>query len=363
VACLTEFALVPFSSGLGILAFGSLNTIGTMDIAVVIPSFKVRDHILSVLRSIGPEVSRIYVVDDQCPQFSGKFVQEQCQDPRVEVIYNKVNQGVGGATIAGYRRALLEGADIIVKIDGDGQMDPAAIPNLVRPIQKGSADYTKGNRFYALENLEGMPLMRKIGNAGLSFVSKVSSGYWQVMDPANGYTAIHAGALSLLPLAKIERRYFFESDMLFRLNTIRAVVREIPMKAIYGEEKSNLSIFKVLRDFPAKHLCRFVKRVCYSYILRDFNVCSVELLAGVSLLAFGSIFGAYNWYYAAVSQVSTPTGTIMLAVLPIIVGVQLLLAAISTDVINVPKEPLQEIFDFEEISVRPSIPEQRVAND
>jgi len=334
-----------------------------MDIAVVIPSFKVRDHILSVLRSIGPEVRRIYVVDDHCPQLSGKFVEDQCRDPRVEVIHNKSNQGVGGATIAGYRRALLDGADIIVKMDGDGQMDPAAIPTLVRPIQKGSADYTKGNRFYALENLEGMPLMRKIGNAGLSFISKVSSGYWHVMDPTNGYTAIHAGALSLLPLAKIERRYFFESDMLFRLNTIRAVIREIPMKSIYGEEKSNLSILKVLGDFPSKYLSRFVKRVCYSYILRDFNVCSVELLAGLSLVTFGSVFGAYHWYHAAVSQASTPTGTIMLAVLPIIVGVQLLLAAISTDVMNVPKEPLQEIFDFEKAAVRVRISEQRVAND
>lgn len=334
-----------------------------MDIAVVIPSFKVRDHILSVISRIGPSVSRIYVVDDKCPQQTGKHVQEKCRDPRVEVVFNETNQGVGGATMAGYRRALVDGATVIVKLDGDGQMDPAAIPSLVRPIQKGSADYTKGNRFYALENLEGMPFLRKIGNAGLSFISKVSSGYWNVMDPTNGYTAIHAGALSLLPLSKIERRYFFESDMLFRLNTIRAVVREVPMKAIYGDEKSNLSIIKVLRDFPAKHLTRFVKRVCYSYILRDFNVCSIELISGIGLLLFGAVFGAYHWYHAAMTQVATPTGTIMLAVLPIIVGVQLLLAAVSLDVANVPQEPLQESVELGMAAVRGKIPAQKVAND
>jgi dolichol-phosphate mannosyltransferase len=256
----------------------------------------------------------------------------------------------------------LSGADIIVKLDGDGQMDPAAIPHLVRPIESGSADYTKGNRFYALENLEGMPFFRKIGNAGLSFITKVSSGYWNVMDPTNGYTAIHAGALSLLPLAKIDRRYFFESDMLFRLNTIRAVVREVPMKAIYADEKSNLSILKVIRDFPAKHFNRFVKRVCYSYLLRDFTVCSIELFAGIVMVLFGTVFGAYHWYYAAMNLTSTPTGTIMLAVLPIIVGVQLLLAAVSLDIMNVPKDVLQGTVPMEQMPDRARQLDRRAAN-
>jgi glycosyltransferase involved in cell wall biosynthesis len=186
-----------------------------MNVAVVIPTYKVRSHILSVVERIGSAVSKIYIVDDKCPEGSGQFVLERCRDSRVEVIFNQVNQGVGGATIAGYRRALLDGADIVVKLDGDGQMDPAAIASLIRPIERGVADYTKGNRFYSFENLEGMPVLRKIGNTGLSFITKVSSGYWDVMDPTNGYTAIHAGALSLLPLSKIEKRYFFESDMLF----------------------------------------------------------------------------------------------------------------------------------------------------
>lgn len=333
-----------------------------MVVAVVIPSYKVQSHILSVLEGIGPSVSKIYVVDDKCPQGSGQFVLEQCRDPRIEVVFNRTNLGVGGATIAGYRRALIDGADIVVKLDGDGQMDPGAIPSLIRPIERGLADYTKGNRFYSFENLKGMPVLRKIGNTGLSFITKVSSGYWDVMDPTNGYTAIHVGALSLLPLSKVEKRYFFESDMLFRLNTIRAVVREVPMKAIYGQEKSNLSILKVLQDFPVKHLSRFVKRIGYSYLLRDFNVCTIELFFGLALLLFGVGLGSYTWYRSWLAQVGTPTGTIMLAVLPIIVGVQLLLAAISSDVANVPREPLQDTFERSRATPPARIPEQKIAN-
>jgi glycosyltransferase involved in cell wall biosynthesis len=313
-----------------------------MQVAVVIPSYKVRDHILSVLSRIGPVVSRIYVVDDKCPLESGKLVVERCRDPRVVVLFHDVNQGVGGAMITGYQRALADGAEIIVKLDGDGQMDPELIPQFVSPIVRGVADYTKGNRFHAIENLEGMPFLRIVGNTALSFVNKLSSGYWNVMDPTNGYPAIHASALSAIPLGKIEKRYFFESDMLFRLNTVRAVVRDIPMLAQYGQEKSNLSILKVLCDFPTKYLNRFLKRLFYSYVLRDMNVCSIQLVAGVPMILFGIIYGSYNWYLGSQRNVPAHTGTVMLAVLPVIVGVQLLLAALSYDVANIPDVPLQD---------------------
>jgi dolichol-phosphate mannosyltransferase len=312
-------------------------------VAVVIPSYRVKDHILSVISRIGPTVSKIYVVDDCCPVQSGQFVQQNCSDPRVTVLFNERNLGVGGATIAGYRQALRDGIDIVVKIDGDGQMDPALIPAFTNPIEQGIADYTKGNRFFSLDNLEGMPALRMFGNAALSFVSKVSSGYWNVMDPTNGYTAIHSAALSSLALRKIDNGYFFESDMLFRLNTIRAVVHEVPMKAFYADEKSSLSILKVLRQFPKRYLSRFMKRLGYNYVLRDFNACSVEILAGSGMLAFGTLFGIYHWYQAAITNTNTPTGTIMLAVLPIIIGVQMLLEAVTLDVLNVPKTPLQTL--------------------
>jgi len=313
-------------------------------VAVVIPSFKVKSSILDVIERTGPEVDKIYVVDDCCPQESGAFVKHNCRDPRVTVIKNPKNLGVGGATMAGYQQALLDGCDIVVKLDGDGQMDPALIPGLIGPIIKGYADYTKGNRFFSLDNLDGMPPIRLFGNTVLSFVSKISSGYWSVMDPTNGFTAIHSAALSLLRLEKIDRGYFFESDMLFRLNTVRAVVQEVPMMAVYADEESSLRILKVIREFPLKYLSRFIKRLIYNYILRDFNACSVEGIAGILLLIFGTVFGGYHWYLSAVSNTSTPTGTVMLAVLPIILGVQLILAAVNLDVGNVPSLPLERHF-------------------
>jgi dolichol-phosphate mannosyltransferase len=315
---------------------------GDSKVGVVIPCFKVRDHIMGVIAKIGPQVHKIYVVDDRCPVGSGNFVRSECRDPRVTVLFNEKNLGVGGATMTGYARALTDECDIVVKLDGDGQMDPSLIPVLIAPLVNGDADYTKGNRFFSPENLEGMPTLRLVGNTALSFISKMSSGYWSVMDPTNGFTAIHATALSLLPLQKIDQRYFFESDILFRLNTIRAVVRDVPMKAVYADEESNLKIGKVLREFPIKHLKRVIKRLAYNYLLRDFNVCSLELLAGMIFLLFGVFFGGYQWYQHMNTTTSAPTGTIMLAVLPIIIGVQLLLAAITLDVMNVPRDPLQQ---------------------
>lgn len=314
-------------------------------IAVVIPSFRVKNHVLSVIERIGPEVERIYVVDDCCPERSGDWVEQNCRDPRVRVLRHEKNLGVGGAVMTGYRAALEERADIVVKVDGDGQMNPALLPRFVAPILAGKADYTKGNRFFSPEDLRGMPFVRLFGNSGLSFVSKLASGYWDVMDPTNGYTAIHRGALSLLPLDKIDNRYFFESDMLFRLSTVRAVVRDVPMSAHYADETSSLRVSKVLFEFPPKYFMRIVKRIFYSYFLREFNVGSVQLIVGALLFLFGVGYGAYHWL-VALQTGPAPTGVIMLAALPTMLGFQLLLAALGFDVVNVPRAPLLEtMFD------------------
>ena len=202
-----------------------------MRIAVVIPCHRVRDRVAGVIQSIGPEVSAIFVVDDGCPEDTGGFVEREVADARVTVLRHEQNQGVGAAVMTGYRAAIADSAGIIVKIDGDGQMDPADLPALVAPILEGSADYTKGNRFTELGHLPTMPAIRIVGNAVLSFLTKFSSGYWDIFDPTNGYTAIHASVAARLPFAKIAPRYFFESDMLFRLGLLRAVVRDVPMPA------------------------------------------------------------------------------------------------------------------------------------
>ncbi|NNG22947.1 glycosyltransferase family 2 protein [Massilia sp. ML15P13] len=311
-------------------------------IAVVIPSYKVTRHILGVIEGIGPEATRIYVVDDKCPDGSGAFVREHCRDPRVVVLEHAENQGVGGAVMTGYRAAIADGAKVIVKIDGDGQMDGSLLPNFVAPILAGEADYTKGNRFFNLERIGAMPPMRLFGNAILSLMAKLSSGYWDLFDPTNGYTAIHADAARFLPFDKISKRYFFESDMLFRLNILGAVVVDVPMDAVYGDEVSNLKISKIVTEFFSKHVRNFGKRLFYNYYLRNMSVASIELPLGIFLTCFGAGYGISHWIASARSGISTPAGTVMLAALPVIMGVQLILAFLAHDVASVPRRPLHK---------------------
>jgi dolichol-phosphate mannosyltransferase len=230
--------------------------------------------------------------------------------------------------------------EIIVKVDGDGQMDPSLIPDFIAPILAGEADYTKGNRFFDLEEIRAMPRMRLFGNAMLSFMTKLSSGYWDLFDPTNGYTAIHVTVARHLPFKKISHRYFFETDMLFRLNTIRAVVVDVPMNAKYVDEVSNLKISKIVGEFLVKHVRNFNKRIFYSYYLRDMSVASLELPLGLLFLGFGLLYGGYHWVSSAQMGVPTPAGTVMMSALPIIAGIQFLLGFISYDVASVPVRPL-----------------------
>ncbi len=306
-------------------------------IAVVIPCYNVKAHVLEVIAAIGNEVSKIYVVDDCCPQASGNHVEAYCTDPRVTVLRNAVNQGVGGAVMHGYQVAIADGMDVLVKIDGDGQMEPSFLPDFVAPIIHGEADYTKGNRFFDLEGLQQMPKKRLFGNAALSFLSKLSSGYWDIFDPTNGYTAIHREVARHLPFDKISRRYFFETDMLFRLNTLRAVVIDIPMDAKYAEEISGLKISTIFFEFLGKHLRNLGKRIFYSYYLRDMSLASLELPLGLLLVTLGGVFGLSHWANSIESGVATPAGTVMLSALPIILGVQLILAFIGHDIQSVPR--------------------------
>ena len=310
-------------------------------IAVVIPSYKVCKHILNVIAEIGPEVCAIYVIDDCCPDKSGEFVKKHCSDSRVKILYNIENMGVGGAVMSGYKAAIQDGMGIIVKIDGDGQMDPALIRDFINPILQRKADYTKGNRFFDLEEIRNMPGIRLFGNAALSFMTKFSTGYWNLFDPTNGYTAIHANVARHIPFSKVSRRYFFETDMLFRLNTLKAVVFDIPMNAKYADEVSNLKVSQIIVEFALKHCKNFVKRIFYNYYLRDMSIASIELLLGVFLFLFGGIFGIYNWYYSNQSGIPTTAGTVMLASMPILMGLQLILAFLAFDISSVPRNPIQ----------------------
>ncbi len=316
---------------------------GGVRVGVVIPSYRVTEHILGVLMAMGPEVTYVYVVDDCCPDGSGAFVETRSLDPRVRVVRRERNGGVGAATITGYRAALGDGCEVIVKIDGDGQMDPRLLPRFVRPILDGTADYTKGNRFFNPEDVRAMPGLRLLGNAMLSFATKLSSGYWTIFDPTNGYTAIHASLLAHLPLGRIAPRYFFESDMLFRLGTLRAMVVDIPMTAIYGDEVSYLKIRAVLPRFFGGLVKNFGKRLFYNYFLRDFSIATIDLLAGLGLLGFGVIFGVWHWLANGLHGVVTTPGTVMLAALPVIVGLQLLLSFLGYDIAAVPRRAIHPL--------------------
>lgn len=313
---------------------------GDKSIAAVIPSYCVKAHVLEVIARIGPEVELIYVVDDCCPEGSGQYVQERCRDPRVRVLRHEVNQGVGGAVLTGYARAVADGATVIVKIDGDGQMDPALLPRFVEPILRGDADYTKGNRFFNLDDVRAMPAARLVGNAALSFMSKLSTGYWNLFDPTNGYTAIHARVAVAIPREKIAKRYFFETDMLFRLNTIQAVVLDIPMEAVYADEQSNLRVLRVLPEFLGRHIGNYCKRLFYNYFLRDFSIASIEMVASMLLLGFGLPYGYYHWSHAVATGTPTPIGTVMLAALTTLLGVQFGLGFLSYDMRSRPERPI-----------------------
>ena len=311
-------------------------------IAVVIPSYRVTRHILGVLAAIGPEVGRIYVVDDKCPDGSGALVRAQCSDPRVRVIDHLENQGVGGAVMTGYREAIADGMTVIVKVDGDGQMDPSLIMQFVAPILRGEADYTKGNRFFNLEQIRAMPAVRLFGNAVLSLMTKLSSGYWDLFDPTNGYTAIHADVANHLPFNSISKRYFFETDMLFRLNTLHAVVVDVPMDASYGDEVSNLKISKIVTEFLLKHARNFAKRIFYNYYLRNMSLASIELPLGLLLFLGGGLFGGLHWLTSLQGNIPTTAGTVMLSALPVLMGLQLILAFLANDIASVPTRPLHK---------------------
>ncbi|MEX1133645.1 MAG: glycosyltransferase family 2 protein [Acidimicrobiia bacterium] len=300
-------------------------------VVVVIPCYRTGPKVLDVIARIPAVVDRIIVVDDACPDSTGDLVENESADQRVEVIRLDENLGVGGATMVGYKAALTTAPDVVVKIDGDGQMNPALLPGLIQPILLHRADYVKGNRFFQPEFLSEMPLIRRIGNAGLSFLTKLSSGYWHIMDPTNGFTAIHGTVLALLPFDKVEPRFFFESDMLFRLGTLDAVIADAPMRPVYAGENSNLNPVASMNEFLVKNIRNTYKRILYSYFLRGFSVASVELLVGLLLILLGIAIGVPAWVGSIRSNVPATAGTVMLAGLPIFLGTQLVLGFLSAD--------------------------------
>ncbi len=311
----------------------------TNDIAVVIPCFNVGAHIATVIRALSPEIAWIIAVDDCSIDDTAKILHElQQENAKIVYLRHERNQGVGGAMLSGFRKSLELNSAVTIKIDGDSQMDSAYIPQLVRPILQGAVDYTKGNRFRDFQALKQMPVIRRIGNLGLSFCIKAASGYWNIFDPTNGFIAISNEMLRTINFGRIHHRFFFESSMLIELYHANCVIQEIPMKARYGLETSGLSITKTLIGFPPRLLFALLRRIILRYYLFDFNVASVYILCGLPLFLFGALYGLVNFIKYGSSHVSAPTGTVVIPTLLIILGFQLLLAAITFDVANYPKK-------------------------
>lgn len=304
--------------------------------AVIVPCYKVADSIAVVLRTIPASIDHVIVVDDACPQRSGDRA-AAVADPRVTVLRHETNAGVGAAMVTGYRKALELGCDICIKMDGDGQMDPACLDTLVAPLDQDRADYAKGNRFRDFRALRAMPGMRLAGNSLLSFLVKAASGYWDIMDPTNGYTAIHRRALVQINLDRLARRFFFESDMLISLNILGAVVRDVDMPARYGDERSSLRISRAAAEFPIRLAAGSCRRVFLKYFVHDFNMASVYILLGVPMFAASVGWGVYEWIQSMVTGEPRTAGTIMLVALPIILSFQMLLQAIQIDISAVPR--------------------------
>jgi len=311
----------------------------TNGIAVVIPYYNASNEILLVISKLPEYIQYVIIVDDKSPTPLPKEDLEKLVHSKATLYFleNAINLGVGGATKRGFEEAIAIGAEIIIKVDADDQMDLSYLPDLLDPLIANKCDVTKGNRFKDLKALRAMPIVRRIGNLGLSFLIKSATGYWHNFDPTNGFLAIKTDVLKKLDFSKLADRYYFETSLLSQLYFEKAAIKDVPMPAIYGEEKSNMKIWKMPFVFGARLTSTFLKRVVKEYFLYDFNIGSVYLLFGFPLFIFGLIFGISEWIYYANLNTFAPTGTIMIVTLSIILGFQLILQAIQYDIINAPK--------------------------
>ncbi|HPF12427.1 MAG TPA: glycosyltransferase family 2 protein [Flavobacteriaceae bacterium] len=306
-------------------------------IGIVIPYYNAQKHIINVVTKASKYCNYIVIVDDDSPdELPVNSLQAFTQ---VHVLKNPENLGVGGATLAGikYLEQIPEVA-VIIKLDADDQMDTSYIPLLVEPLISYKADFSKGNRFRDFRALKQMPWLRRFGNLFLSFLSKMATGYWNCFDFNNGYFAITKKMSLQLDKLKISHNYFFETSLISELYFQKAFIKEIPMPALYGDESSNMKLFKMPFLFSVNLLKKFIARIWKSYFVYDFNIGTIYLVFGLLLFLSGVVFGAFNWYSYASKNALTPLGTIMISALLVILGFQLILQAIQFDILQTPKK-------------------------
>ena len=304
----------------------------TPHIAVIVPCYNEASRVRAVVERIPEYVRSIIAIDDASSDDTARVL-DSIEDSRLTVVRHTENQGVGAATRSGYAAALRQGADICVKMDGDGQMAEENLPALLRPLLEENYDFAKGNRFIDLAALASMPRIRLIGNGMLSFMCKLVTGYWSLFDPTNGLTAISADMLRRLDFTRLSPRYFFEISMLLELGLKGAQIRDVAMPAVYEGNKSSLRIRRVLWEFPPLLIRGLMRRFFWQYLLLDFNTVTILVLGGLPLLLFGFAFGMLRWWRSTISHVPATAGTVVLATLPFMLGFQCLLVALVMDVL------------------------------
>jgi dolichol-phosphate mannosyltransferase len=331
----------------------------SLRIGVVIPAHDEAKFIVDVIRGIPPWVTAILVVDDASRDDTAQLA-ASTGDPRVTVLRHAQNQGVGGAMLTGFGESLARDLDVVFKMDGDGQMDPADLPALLDPLIAGTADVVRGNRYANRRTLAAMPFRRAVGNAALAFLVKAASGYWDQLDPANGYLALRTHALREIDLGRLARDFYFESGLLVELGTRGAVVKSVPIPALYGDERSDLNELRVLGTFPPRLLKGFLRRILHRYFLDDFSAVSIFLMLGLPLLAGGFSFGVFTWWQLVRAGEVASAGTVMLAALPFLLGFELLLQATVLDVQGVPRTPISPPLDLAQPGAGSALPGRRV---
>jgi glycosyltransferase involved in cell wall biosynthesis len=299
-------------------------------VAVVVPAHDEETLIGETLAAIPEFVDRIYVVDDRSEDATAARAQE-VGDARVEVIVHEQNEGVGAAIVTGYRRALAEGMDVVCVMAGDGQMDPADLETIAGAVARGEVDYAKANRLFTGQAWQLMPRHRYLGNAVLSMLTKIASGYWHVADSQSGYTAISRELLERLDLDRIYRRYGFPNDMLVHLNVWNARVRDIPSRPIYGVgERSEIRLWRVVPSIVWLLFKGFFWRMREKYVIRDFHPLVFFYALGILLTVAGLVLGAVETVLRLMgNELTTPT--MILVALLLISGSQFTLFAMWFD--------------------------------
>ena len=305
---------------------------GNIKLAAVIPTYKASSSILKVVSDALSCFDLVIVVDDCCPEMSGKLVNlEFSKVEKVEVVFNERNLGVGGATKIGFQRARELNSELMVKIDADGQMDLSYLSSLLEPIYKEDADFTKGNRFGSRQSLSSMPWLRILGNSALTLLNRFSTGSWNVSDPTNGFICLSRAAFDRISWEKISNRYLFETELLFRASMANLRILDVPMPAIYRDEISGLAPLRLIFPLLWTHSIQYHKRVLLQYFIREMNAGTIYLVAGVPLFWFGIVFGISNWIQSSSSGVLTSAGTVSISTISIVLGFQLLLQFTTFD--------------------------------